>query len=37
VRNPGKWRFYDFDMNAIREERAKEITFARNLTPQEFL
>ncbi|TNV82854.1 hypothetical protein FGO68_gene7211 [Halteria grandinella] len=37
VRNPGKWRFYDFDMNAIREEIAKEITFARNLTPQEFL
>ena len=33
---PGKWRFYDFDLDAVREEIAKEITFARNLTPDQF-
>ena len=31
--NPGKWRFYDLDYAVLREEVAKEITFARNLTP----
>jgi hypothetical protein len=31
--NPGKWRFYYYDLNAIREEIVKEISFARNLTP----
>jgi hypothetical protein len=30
--NPGKWRFYDFDLDVIREEVAKDITFSKNLT-----
>lgn len=29
---PEKWRYYDIDLNVVREEVAKEITFARNLT-----
>jgi hypothetical protein len=31
--NPGKWRYYDYDLNAIREQIAKDISFARNLNP----
>lgn len=29
--NPGKWKFYDFDLDVIKEEVAKDINFARNL------
>lgn len=34
--NPGKWRFYNYDLNVVREELAKEITFAKNLTLEQF-
>lgn len=33
---PGKWRFYDYDLDVIREEVGKEIAFARGLSPEEF-
>ena len=33
---PGVWRFYDFNLDAIREEVGKDISFARNLTLEEF-
>lgn len=33
---PERWRFYDFDLDAVREEIAKEITFARNLTAEQY-
>ena len=36
INNPGQWRFYDYDMGAIREEVAKEITFSKNLTRDQF-
>lgn len=29
---PEKWKFYDYDLDVIREEVAKEITFAKNLS-----
>jgi hypothetical protein len=32
IKNPGSWKFYDFDLNAIKEEIGKDITFARNLS-----
>lgn len=36
VKNPEKWRFYDFDLDVVREEVGKEIAFARNLSRDEF-
>ena len=31
---PEKWRFYDFDLDAIREQVGKDIAFARGLQPE---
>jgi hypothetical protein len=36
IRNPGQWKFYDFDLDSVREEVAKDINFARNLPIEEF-
>ena len=36
IRNPGKWQYYDINLDAVREEVAKEIAFARNLSLEEF-
>lgn len=33
---PPRWKYYDFDLDIIREEVAKEISFARNLEPTVF-
>jgi hypothetical protein len=33
---PEQWRHYDYDLDAVREQVAKEMTFARNLTAEEF-
>ena len=33
---PGKWKFYDFDLDAIRERVAWDIDFARNMNVEEF-
>ena len=34
--NPGKWIFYDYDLDAIREQVGKEIAFAKGLEPAVF-
>lgn len=36
VTHPERWRFYDFDLDVVREEVAKDISFARNLSLEEF-
>lgn len=36
IRNPEKWKFYDFDLDAVREEIAKDIFLAGNLSKGEF-
>jgi hypothetical protein len=33
---PGRWMYYDFDLDAVREEVAKDISFARNLSINDF-
>ena len=33
---PGNWKFYDINLDTVKEEVAKEITFARNLTKEQF-
>ena len=33
---PERWRYYDFDLNAVREEVGKQITFSKNLSRTEF-
>ena len=33
---PGRWKYYDFDLNAVREEIAKDIYFARKMSPEKF-
>ena len=35
-KHPERWRFYDFDLDVVREELAKDISFARNLSLDEF-
>eukprot|EP00347_Sterkiella_histriomuscorum_P001067 403373456 len=36
IQNPGKWRFYDYDLDVVREQLAKDIAFARNMSVEEF-
>jgi len=34
--HPEKWKYYDYDLNAVREEVAKQIDFAQGLSKGEF-
>jgi hypothetical protein len=29
---PERWRYYDYDLDVVREEVAKEIAFAKNIS-----
>ncbi|CDW74037.1 UNKNOWN [Stylonychia lemnae] len=34
--HPPRWKFYDYDLDAVREQVAKDIAFARNMSPEKF-